>query len=80
MFAGMIIRPRATSERTSSAESFSRRATYCISSVIDAFARVMHLRANRVVFALLDIFGSRHVALLKNSSLSADTIRRGAGS
>ena len=33
-FAGMIIRPRATSLRTSSASTFSRSATCCISSVI----------------------------------------------
>jgi hypothetical protein len=33
-FAGMIIRPRATSERTNSGAMFSRRATYSISSVI----------------------------------------------
>jgi len=34
MLAGMIIRPRATSLRSSSGSSFSRLATYCISSVI----------------------------------------------
>jgi hypothetical protein len=33
MLAGMIIRPRATSLRTSSGSSRSRRATYSISSV-----------------------------------------------
>ena len=31
LLAGMIIRPRATSERTSAGSSFSRRATYSIS-------------------------------------------------
>src|SRR5579859_1680347 len=34
MFAGIIARPRAISLRTSSGSSFSRFATYCISSVI----------------------------------------------
>ena len=34
MLAGTIIRPRATSERTSSGERFSRCAMYCISPVI----------------------------------------------
>src|SRR5712692_552821 len=34
MFAGIMQRPRATSLRISSASSFSRLATYCISSVI----------------------------------------------
>ena len=33
ILAGMIMRPRATSSRTSSGASFSRRATYSISSV-----------------------------------------------
>ena len=33
MLAGMIIRPRATSERTSSGDRFSRLAMKCISSV-----------------------------------------------
>ncbi len=33
MFAGIIMRPRATSSRTSSGEIFSRRAIYSISSV-----------------------------------------------
>ena len=34
MLAGMIMRPRATSSRTSSGvQAFALRATYCISSV-----------------------------------------------
>ena len=33
MLAGITIRPRATSDRTSSGSSFSRRATYSISGV-----------------------------------------------
>ena len=41
--AGMTIRPRATSARTSSGSSFSRRATYSISGVIVASAGLFDL-------------------------------------
>ena len=37
MFAGMIIRPRAISERTTSTGRFSRFATYSISPVMMPF-------------------------------------------
>ena len=50
MLAGMTIRPRATSERTSSGSRSSRRATNSISGVIDALAGGFELRHDRTRF------------------------------
>ena len=49
MLAGMIMRPRATSERTSSGERRSRCATILHLFRDDALAGIVHLRANFVV-------------------------------
>src|SRR5579885_2032257 len=71
--AGMIMRPRATSDRTSSGDSFSRRATYSI-SCDDALAGVAHLSANLVVLASLNPWGA-HIHLLAVRAANARPYR-----
>ena len=58
MLAGMIIRPRATSARTSSRRQFLAPGDILHLFGDDALARVVHLRPNRIALALRHPFCS----------------------
>ena len=64
ILAGMIMRPRATSERIVSAVRSSRLATYSISPVIVALAGIVNLGSDLIALAGRNPLITLHVPII----------------